>query len=282
MQQQGMVSLAVGVMLIASLSGCLNGEEESQALFANNDYQVISNNTPMQQFDVLENDMLYGKQVTITAITTPLHGTASIVSNKIEYTPQINFTGLDSFVYRFETNDGAFYKGTVTVVVAGRYPIALINTSKGMIIAELYDKIMPITTDNFVQLAMQGFYNGLIFHRVIPDFMIQGGGYYPNGTFKKSPYGTIEFEIHDSVVPHANGTISMARGTDKNSASSQFFICDGDQYALDGEYAAFGRVVKSSMTIVRDIARVETTTVSTMSNWPVVPQIINSITIHNI
>ena len=282
MQQRGMVSLAVVIMLIAGLSGCLNGEEKSQALSAINDYQVISKNTPMQQFDVLENDLLYGKQVTITAITTPSHGTASIVGNYIDYTPQVNFTGLDSFVYRIETDDDVFYKGTVTIVVAGRYPIALINTSQGMIIAELYDEIMPITTDNFIQLAMQGFYNGLIFNRVIPDFMIQGGGFYPNGTFKESAYGTIEFEIHDPVVTHVNGTISMARGADKNSASSQFFICDGNQYALDGEYAAFGRVVQSSMSIVRDIARVETTTVSTMTYWPVIPQIINSITIHNI
>lgn len=282
MVQQGRVALAVGIMLIAGLSGCLNGKEESQALVATNDYQVISKNASKQQFDVLENDLLYEKQVTITAITTPSHGTASIIDNKIEYTPQTSFTGLDSFVYRIDTNNGDFYKGEVTVVVAGRYPIALIDTSQGMIIAELYEGLMPITTDNFIQLAMQDFYNGLIFHRVSPDFMIQGGGFYPNGTFKESPYGTIEFEIHDPVVNHVNGTISMARGTKKNSASSQFFICDGDQYGLDGEYAAFGRVVRSSMDVVRGIARVETTTVSNAENWPVTPQIIISITIHNI
>ena len=129
---------------------------------------------------------------------------------------------------------------------------AIIETTKGTITVELYDDKMPKTTDNFKKLANDGFYDGLIFHRIKDDFMIQGGGFWPNGTQKQSPYGPIDLETHPDAT-HVDGAISMARTNDPNSATSQFFICDGAQHFLDDNYAAFGKVIEG-MDVVRDIA----------------------------
>jgi cyclophilin family peptidyl-prolyl cis-trans isomerase len=130
----------------------------------------------------------------------------------------------------------------------------VIETTKGVITIELYGDKMPVTTANFVRLVDEGFYDGLLFHRVMDDFMIQGGLQYPDGTLKQSPYGPIPLETHPDVT-HVDGAISMARTTDPNSATSQFFICDEAQPMLDGSYAAFGRVIEG-MTVVREIASV--------------------------
>jgi cyclophilin family peptidyl-prolyl cis-trans isomerase len=162
--------------------------------------------------------------------------------------------------------------------------IAVMNTTMGTILVELYEDKMPMTTANFIALAEDGFYNGLVFHRVIEDFMIQGGGYYPNGTEKISPYGPIDLEINPDVH-HLDGTIGMARTSDPDSATSQFFIDDGAQPYLEPNgsdpngYAAFGRVVVG-IDVVRAIAKVETMTkYGFMDDWPVNDVIINSITI---
>ena len=146
-------------------------------------------------------------------------------------------------------------------------PVAVIKTNMGTMKVELYEDKMPTTTKNFVKLANDGFYNGLVFHRVIKNFMIQGGGFYPNGTYKESPYGPIPLETNPDVT-HVDGAISMARTSDPNSATSQFFICDGAQHYLDGQYAAFGKVIEG-MEVVRAIASVETTTKHGMQDWPV-------------
>jgi cyclophilin family peptidyl-prolyl cis-trans isomerase len=114
---------------------------------------------------------------------------------------------------------------------------------------------------------------------VIDNFMIQGGGFYPNGTQKQDPYGAIKREISPDIL-HVDGAISMARlTTPVDSATSQFFICDSAQTSLDGGYAAFGKVV-DGMDVVRAIAAVTTTTKYTSyEDWPVEDVIINSITI---
>ena len=157
-------------------------------------------------------------------------------------------------------------------------PIAVITTSMGSIRVELFEDKVPNTVANFVKLANDGFYDGLVFHRVIDNFMIQGGGFYPDGTQKESPYGTIDLEINPDVR-HVDGAISMARTNDPNSATSQFFICDEAQSFLDDQYAAFGMVTEG-MDVVRAIASVETTTKYTyMENWPVTDVTITSITI---
>ena len=163
--------------------------------------------------------------------------------------------------------------------------IAVMNTTMGTIILELYEDKMPITAANFIKLANDGFFNGLVFHRVIDDFVIQGGGYYPNGTQKISPYDPINLEINPNVH-HLDGTIGMARTSDPNSATSQFFIDDGAQPRLDynssnpnpNGYAAFGRVVVG-IDVVHAIAAVETKTRYFMKDWPVTDVIINSVTI---
>jgi cyclophilin family peptidyl-prolyl cis-trans isomerase len=157
-------------------------------------------------------------------------------------------------------------------------PVAVIDTSMGTIKVELYPNKMPITTANFIKLVNDRFYNGLVFHRVIDNFMIQGGGYYPNGTQKQDSYGAIKLETSADVL-HVDGAISMARlSSPVDSATSQFFICDGAQTGLDGQYAAFGKVI-DGMDVVRAIAAVQTTTkYGSMENWPVNDVIINSIT----
>jgi peptidyl-prolyl cis-trans isomerase A (cyclophilin A) len=131
-------------------------------------------------------------------------------------------------------------------------PVALFDTSFGTFKVELFKDKMPETVDNFVKLVNDGFYNGVIFHRIGDNFMIQGGGYYPNGTRKTSPYGNIPFETSD--VKHVDGAISMASTGAKVGGAAEFFICDGPQTFLDGNYAAFGVVIENGMDVVRTIA----------------------------
>lgn len=122
---------------------------------------------------------------------------------------------------------------------------------------ELYPDIAPITVENFTKLVKEGFYDGLIFHRVIPGFMIQGGC--PEGTGMGGPGYSIKGEFAMNGVPnplkHTRGVISMARAMNPNSAGSQFFIMHQDAPHLDGQYAAFGKVV-SGMDVVDEIASV--------------------------
>lgn len=114
----------------------------------------------------------------------------------------------------------------------------------GSIGLELYPDIAPISTENFLKLAREGFYNGVTFHRVVPGFVIQGGD--PTGTGMGGPGYTIRGEFAANGVKndlkHTRGVISMARSMDPNSAGSQFFIVVDDAPHLDGQYAAFGRV----------------------------------------
>ncbi len=114
----------------------------------------------------------------------------------------------------------------------------------GSIGLELYPDIAPISTENFLKLAREGFYNGVTFHRVVPGFVIQGGD--PTGTGMGGPGYTIKGEFAANGVKndlkHTRGVISMARSMDPNSAGSQFFIVVDDAPHLDGQYAAFGRV----------------------------------------
>ncbi|MBQ2546610.1 MAG: peptidylprolyl isomerase [Clostridia bacterium] len=129
----------------------------------------------------------------------------------------------------------------------------------GIIQLELYPDKAPITVENFVSLVNEKFYDGLIFHRVIKDFMIQGGD--PEGTGFGGSGKTIKGEFTangvENDLSHERGVISMARSKQMDSASSQFFICHQDAKFLDGQYAAFGRVIEG-MDVVDEIASVET------------------------
>jgi len=120
---------------------------------------------------------------------------------------------------------------------------------------ELYPEIAPITVENFEKLANEGFYDGLIFHRVIPGFMIQGGC--PNGTGTGGPGYSIKGEFtangFKNDLKHDRGVLSMARAMNPNSAGSQFFIMHKNSPHLDGSYAAFGKLIEG-MDVVNKIA----------------------------
>ena len=116
----------------------------------------------------------------------------------------------------------------------------------GKMVAELYPEVAPNTVNNFISLVQSGFYNGLIFHRVIPGFMIQGGC--PNGNGMGGPGYSIKGEFSQNGVKndlvHDRGVLSMARAMDPDSAGSQFFIMVEKAPHLDGQYAAFGKVIE--------------------------------------
>ena len=141
---------------------------------------------------------------------------------------------------------------------------------------ELYPEIAPITVANFEKLVNQGFYNGLIFHRVIPGFMIQGGC--PDGTGMGGPGWNIKGEFSSNGVKndlkHTRGVISMARSMRPDSAGSQFFIMHEDAPHLDGQYATFGKVVEG-IEVVDEIAGVETD----YADKPLTAQVMKSVTI---
>lgn len=130
---------------------------------------------------------------------------------------------------------------------------------------ELYEDIAPISVNNFLKLVKEKYYDGVIFHRVIDKFMIQTGGYIldQNRLIEKEKTPSIKGEFKSNGIEnnlkHKYGVISMARTMDKNSASSQFFICASNCSHLDGEYAAFGKTIDdASLATVLDISHVET------------------------
>lgn len=141
---------------------------------------------------------------------------------------------------------------------------------------ELYPEIAPITVENFVNLVKKGFYNGLTFHRVIPGFVIQGGCPLGNGT--GGPGHTIKGEFKsngvDNPLKHELGVLSMARSMMPNSAGSQFFIMVGNAPHLDGQYAAFGKVVEN-LDCALKIAEVK----RTYQDKPLTPVIIKEVVI---
>lgn len=141
---------------------------------------------------------------------------------------------------------------------------------------ELYPDIAPISCENFEKLVKSGFYDGLTFHRVIPGFMIQGGC--PNGTGTGGPGWHIKGEFSSNGVKndlkHTRGVLSMARSMMPDSAGSQFFIMHEDAPHLDGQYAAFGKVVEG-MEAVDEIAE----TATDYNDKPLTPQIMKKVTI---
>ena len=130
---------------------------------------------------------------------------------------------------------------------------------------ELYPKIAPITVENFLNLVDENYYDGVIFHRVIENFMIQTGGFFVDGTTiydkekRESIFGEFSANGFENSLKHEAGVISMARTKEYNSASNQFFICSVDYLSLDGNYAAFGKVIdEQSLANVIEISKVET------------------------
>jgi len=156
-------------------------------------------------------------------------------------------------------------------------PIVTIEMEDGGIIkAELYPDIAPQSVRNFVHLVQQGFYDGLIFHRVISGFMIQGGD--PDGNGTGGPgyhiYGEFRQNGFDNRLKHTRGVLSMARAMMPNSAGSQFFLMHADAPHLDGGYAAFGKVTEG-MEVVDRIASVRTG----RNDRPLEPQVMKKVTV---
>lgn len=152
--------------------------------------------------------------------------------------------------------------------------IEIVMENGGVIKAELYPEIAPITVANFKKLIEEDFFAGLIFHRVIKGFMIQGGGFDAVGGHKDAESIKGEFSGNGVTndLKHTRGVLSMARTMFPNSASSQFFIMHKDAPHLDGQYAAFGKVTEG-MEIVDEIAECQTD----FQDKPIVPQVIKTI-----
>lgn len=156
------------------------------------------------------------------------------------------------------------------MVENSKNPIVTFETTAGVIKAELYPEIAPNTVNNFLSLVNKGFYNGLIFHRVISGFMIQGGD--PDGNGMGGPKYSIKGEFamngFTNDLKHTEGVLSMARSAMPNSAGSQFFIMHKNSPHLDGSYAAFGKVIEG-MEVVNAIAQ----TATNMQDMPLEPQV---------
>ena len=146
----------------------------------------------------------------------------------------------------------------------------------GIMKAELYPEIAPNTVNNFISLVSKGFYDGLIFHRVIPGFMIQGGDPMGNGMGGPdySIYGEFKSNGFNNTLLHTRGVLSMARSMMPNSAGSQFFIMHEDAPHLDGQYAAFGKVIEG-IEVVDQICRVRTD----YNDKPRIPQVMKKVTV---
>ena len=141
------------------------------------------------------------------------------------------------------------------------HPIIKINVKNfGTMTAELYPEMAPLTVANFVKLAKENFFEGLIFHRVISGFMIQGGGYNADMEQKETAAIRGEFRANgfaQNTLKHVKGVLSMARTNDPNSASSQFFVMHAAAPYLDGQYAGFGQVTEG-LDVIDKIASVQT------------------------
>ncbi len=161
-------------------------------------------------------------------------------------------------------------------VPSGDHPVVTMTMQSGDVVEmELYPEVAPNTVNSFISLIEDNYYNGLIFHRVIPGFMIQGGD--PTGTGTGGPGYTIPGEFssnkHENNLKHTRGVLSMARSGHPDSAGSQFFIMVEDAPHLDGEYASFGKVI-SGEEVLDKIVMTET-----KADKPIDPQVIESMTV---
>jgi peptidyl-prolyl cis-trans isomerase B (cyclophilin B) len=150
-----------------------------------------------------------------------------------------------------ETNNAAAPKAEAKkeeAKPAAAQEVAVIKTTEGEMVLEFWPDVAPGHVENFKKLAKQGFYDGTCFHRVIKGFMIQGGDPNTKDESKKNSWGMggpgYQIKAEFNSKPHVRGVLSMARSSDPNSAGSQFFICHGDPRFLDGQYTAFGKLIK--------------------------------------
>jgi len=233
-----------------------NGQITNTAPTAHEDYFIVPINSYFYRITPLKNDVdREGDALNITGVTNPSYGTTELVDSElIVYIPEQNYTGTDSFEYT--VSDGAKKsKAKINIYISNLFPIAIINTTKGTIITELYIQLAPITVGNFIELAKSGYYNGTIFHRVIHDFMIQGGdptgtGFNGHAAEYHEGYGDpdnpdtwkIPDEFNENLKHDNAGILSMAN-SGANTGGSQFFITVAPTPWLDGKHAVFGKVI---------------------------------------
>jgi len=151
---------------------------------------------------------------------------------------------------------------TLATAADDKKEVAVIKTNQGEMVAEFWSDVAPKTVANFKKLANDKFYDGTAFHRVIKDFMIQGGDPLTKDDSKQARWGTgdpgYKIDAEFSSKQHTRGVLSMARSQDPNSAGSQFFICHGNPSFLDGKYTAFGKLIKGD-DVLEKIATTQTT-----------------------
>lgn len=281
----------VGVYFVVSNLG--NGDTNGGTPIVNtapsaiDDYAVLAMNSEIQIIDPLTNDIdLDNDNLTITRITYPTHGYAEMVSGLIQYTPETNFSGVDSFDYTISDGENEATSKVHVIVTANTNPIALIDTTMGTIVVELYEDKVPITAGNFKDLANAGFYDETKFHRISPGFMIQSGDPNskdddPSDDGTGGPGYAIEDEFHDDLK-NLRGMISMAN-SGPNTGGSQFFILVGDASWLDGAHAVFGKVLEG-MDVVDNIANMDHDgrfDPNPGGGRPLTDVVVNSITIEN-
>ena len=146
-------------------------------------------------------------------------------------------------------------------------PLVTFETTAGNLVLELAPHAAPVTVENFLAYVRAGFYSGLVFHRVIPRFVAQAGGYAQNGDRKPPLFPPIRLE--NSPLRHTDGALGMARLPEPNSATSEFYLCDGPQPDLDGNYCVFGRLAEG-----RDALRRILEAPTRPNQWPMEPPVI--------
>lgn len=221
----------------------------------------------------------------------PVRAVSEIMGANVEWIAATNTVDIKYDLGEVEKNEGIAASIVAQKLLEREYAVyesllkGTIETVTGKIVLEsgeeigfeLYPQIAPKTCEKFVECAKTGFYDNTLFHRVINDFMIQGGGVNVTGKSKHSEnvYGEFLRNIHFNIIPHTRGVISLARAQDYNSGSSQFFICQQDSRHLDGNYAAFGKVTYG-MNVVDKIASVPTDA----NDAPVAPVIVKQVIIN--
>jgi len=264
------------------------------------DFVVVGKNAFDAIIDFISNDNdPDNDEINVTNIDDPTNGVINTVDGVTYYIPNENYTGIEILDYTIDDGMGGSASSQINLIVVdlGVNPIAVMDTSMGTIVLEMYEDKVPITAGNFIDHAESGYYDGVIFHRVINDFMIQGGDPLGTGTGGHAAeyhegYGNpdipdtwvIPDEFHEDLS-NIRGTISMAnRG--ENTGGSQFFINVKDNSYLDynkeplaNKHAVFGVVIEG-MDIVDDIVSLDPDDTDS-SNKPYDDVVINTIMIEN-
>ncbi|MFZ6179174.1 peptidylprolyl isomerase [Nannocystis pusilla] len=263
------LALASPLLLLALLPAC-NGEEKTTA-----DVTATMATTDATTTAPATTD---GESETSTATTTTSTPTSTTTAAETTTTAAPTSEGTTAVDTTADTTDDTTASTTTGVMPGpceGDAPRIRISTTLGDMVVQLDAVNAPITTANFVHYVETGFYDGTIFHRVIDGFVIQGGGLLPDLSSKPTD-PPIPLEVSPALT-HVDGAISMARTNDPNSATSQFYICDGPQDFLDGQYAAFGVLIEG-FDVLAAISAVPTGSENGYDDVPITDVIVNSAT----